>query len=190
MQTKETNDLTGQEVRKTWQEASRRYFNPTPEEYESLYRDNKKTALENLAARYRWFSTFGLVMLLCSFSWLGLRLPISSEGMRMVLTVVMMLYFATCSAIDWWLYRGIRSIDCFTMSVKEVVGKALYYRRKHLQSMMFLLPFAAGILGLLAYSMKSDKYIIIGMVAGALIGLLIGYRQFTLFMNEYNVISE
>ena len=109
--------------------------------------------------------------------------------MKFVMAIVMILYFATCSTIDWWLYRGVSSINCFNMSVSEVVGKAVYYKKKHLQSMLFLIPFAVIVFGVMIYSFKADEYVIYGMIAGVLVGLTIGYRQFREFMEEYKVLT-
>lgn len=155
-----------------------------------MYRNKKVTALDNLSERYRRFSTIGMIMVVCSLSYSFIHLPFREGAPRYALSIIMMVYFACCSAIDWWLHRGVASIDCFTMSVREVAEKALYYRKKHLQSMMFLFPFAAVVVGVMVWCFDSDSGIIIGMVAGILVGVLIGYRQFRRFMEEYKVVTK
>ena len=179
-----------EEIKKTWEEASRKMYRPTPAEFENMYREKKETALTNLAKRYKRFSTVGLAMILCAFGWLCAQNPIIPNRMRYIVVPVLMLYFATCSIWDWWLYKGVSSIDCFTMSVSEVIDKALYYRKKHLQSMMLLVPFAIIVVGLMAYSFINDRYILIGMCTGGLIGLLVGYRAFREFMDEYRTVTK
>lgn len=182
--------MTPQEIKKTWEEASRRYYRPTPEEFESMYKERKETALERLATRYRRFSTLGMVMVICSVGWAFGPIDFVFPNARIFLSLLMMVYFATCSSIDYWFYKGVSSIDCYRMSVSEVIDKALYYKKKHLQSILFLLPFAFIVIGAMAYCLSSDKYILLGMAAGAIFGLLIGYRQYREFMSEYRIISE
>ena len=182
--------MTPEEIKRTWEEASRKMFRPSPEEFEIMYREKKETALERLASRYRRFSTLGMVMVVVSALWMLSPLPFASLNARLVIAILMMVYFATCSSIDYWLYRGIASIDCFTMSVSEVINKALYYRKKHLQSMMFLFPFAIGVVGGIIYALNADKYLIYGVIAGGVCGLILGYHQYRQFMDEYKIISE
>lgn len=181
--------MTPEEIKKTWAEASRKMYTPTPEEFENMYREKKETALDRLATKYRRFSTLGLVMTIVSAFWMFSPAHIPGIPMKFVMAIVMILYFATCSTIDWWLYRGVSSINCFNMSVSEVVRKAVYYKKKHLQSMLFLIPFAVIVFGVMIYSFKADEYIIYGMIAGVLVGLTIGYRQFREFMEEYKVLT-
>lgn len=182
--------MSPEEIKKTWEEASRKLYRPTPEEFENMYREKKETALECLATKYRRFSTMGLVMTVVSVFWMFSPAQLPAPPMKFVMAIVMMLYFATCSSIDWWLYKGVSSINCFDMSVSEVVDKALYYRKKHLQSIMFLIPFAVIVFGVMIFSFDADQYIIYGMAAGLIIGLALGYRQFREFMEEYKKISR
>ncbi|MDE5807887.1 MAG: hypothetical protein K2H76_07190 [Muribaculaceae bacterium] len=182
--------MTPEEIKKTWAEASRKMYKPTPEEFENMYREKKETALERLATKYRRFSTMGFVMAIVSVFWMFSPTHLADTSLKFVMSIVLMLYFATCSSIDWWLYRGVSSINCFDMSVSEVVSKALYYRKKHLQSIMFLIPFAVVVFGVMIYSFNADRFIIYGMAAGLILGLALGYRQFREFMDEYKVISK
>ncbi len=182
--------MTTEEIKKTWEEASRKLYRPTPQEFENMYREKKETALERLAMKYRRFSTMSLVMTIVSCLWMFSPAEMPSSPMKFVMSIVLMLYFATCSSIDWWLYKGISSINCYEMSVSEVVDKAMYFRKKHLQSIMFLIPFAVVVFGVMAYSFNADIYVIYGMAAGLIVGIALGYRQFREFMDEYKTISR
>ncbi len=182
--------MTYEEIRKTWNEAARKRYCPTPEEFENMYREKKETALERLAARYRRFSTLGIV---CMVLWTIVPFSHIFEGVgpiKWALFGVFIFYFALCSVIDYSLYRGVTSIDCFTMTVKEVAEKALLFRKRHLQSMILLIPFALATVGLMAYCFKAEPYMIYGIMAGAALGVVIGYRQFREFMNEYRIITR
>lgn len=182
--------MTQEEIKKTWEDASRKIFRPTPEEFENMYRKKKVTALERLASSYRRFSIFGLLMSITSIFWMFAHFTFVNETMRYVVSVSLMVYFAICFFLDHWLYMGVSSINCYEMPVKEVIEKALYYRKKHLQSVMFLGPCAVLVFGVLAYAFSFEKYVLIGMVAGAVIGLVFGSLQLKEFMDEYKVISK
>lgn len=184
------NDMTNEEIKKTWNEAARKFYRPTTEEFEIMYREKKETALERLADRYRRFSRLGIVM---SIMWVFFSLShffIAIGPLKWVVCALMIVYCALCSCIDHWLYKGVSSINCFTMTVSEVASKALYYRKRHLQSMMFLFPFAFLMVGLLAYSLKAEPFMIYGILAGMLFGLALGYNQFRQFMKEYSIITS
>lgn len=91
--------------------------------------------------------------------------------------------------MDRWLYHGIRQIDVVTMSVAEVVEKALYYRKWHIRFIFMLLPMALGCLGLLAY-LIDDFYLRLGMIAGFLTGVALGVRQLLNFLADYRAITS
>lgn len=182
--------MSPEEIKKTWEEASRRFYRPTPEEFENMYREKKETALDRLATKYRRFSTMSLVMTFVSSLWLFSPSFMETSEHKFMLSITLMAYFAICSSIDYWLYRGVSSINCFEMSVSEVIDKAMYYRKKHLQSIMFLIPLAVVVFGVMVYSFNADIYIIYGMAAGLIVGLLLGYRHFREFMDEYRTIKE
>lgn len=182
--------MTPDEIKQTWKQAAQRISQPTIDEYERMYRNNKETALESLANKYKRFSIIGFAMVFCSVGWMASGLPFESPEWKFIVSAVMMVYFGCCACIDRWLYKGVSSIDCYTMTVSEVIDKAMYYRKKHLQSMIFLIPFALLVVGLMAYSFKADVYILYGMGAGFLVGIIIGTFQFKEFMSEYRKIKE
>lgn len=182
--------MSEEEIRRTWEEGARKVCVPGMDELGSLLRRKKETALERLAARYKKFSFLGVAMILCSFGWMLQPHLIPDMDNRWRLAVVMMCYFASCAIIDNWLYRGISSIDCYTMTVKEVSEKAMYYRKKHLQSMMVLFPFAVMVVGMIAYTFVSERYMLYGIAAGVFTGFFMGYFQFREFMKEYKILRD
>lgn len=182
--------MTQEEIRKTWREAARKMFRPTPEEFEEMYKTRKMTALEKLAERYLRFSRFAFIMVPVSLLWMFGHLQVDYPAMRYVIGGIMMIYFTVCAFLDRWLSRGISSIDCYEMTVSEVIHKALYYKKRHLQMIVFLLPFAILIIGLLVYALKSDVYNLYGIAGGAVLGFILGCLQLRKFMKEYNFISR
>lgn len=167
--------------KKIWQDVK---FNPADNNnIENMIDDGKKTALQNLARRYQIFSNISLAMIFCSVGMTNI--PILETNNHVWLTIAFALYFLTASVMDRWLYRGITSIDCATMNVNAVVGKALFYRKRHFQFMAVLLPMALSLVGILAWILTYDVYMLLSIAGGFIIGLAIGFRQLIEFMSDY-----
>ncbi len=181
--------MTQEEIRETWRLAATRFFTPPAEGPENFYRRKKETALEKLASKYKRFSIMSLVMIFVSSIYM---VPHMLDGlqMRIWVSLAFMVYFAMASAMDYWLYKGITSIDCLTMTVKEVAEKAMYYRKMHLIFIAILFPIAVGVIILLLNAAGFEIYLSFGVCAGAIVGLAIGYRHFLEFMAEYRKLSE
>lgn len=182
--------MTPDEIKQTWNEAARRFYNPTPEEFMKMYQSGKTTALENLSKKYRRFSILGLAMVILSIQFLINKSLILDESMRYIVTIAFMLYFALASSIDYWLAKGVAAINCYTMPVSEVAAKALYYRKIHHLSMIILIPFAISLLGIFGYAMRSEEWFISGIVCGFIIGAIIGVRQYLEFMSFYRQLTS
>ena len=145
--------------------------------------DRRRTALDNLARRYRRFSILGLVMAVVSIFYIfGDILP-GDKGRWVWLCFAA--YFATVSVMDNWLYRGIRSIDVAAMPVEEVTRLTLRYRRWHLIFIAILLPLAAALLTMMLATVGFELHFTLGAVAGLIVGLAIGLRQLLAFLADY-----
>lgn len=153
---------------------------------ESITSGRHRTALENLAQRYRRFHRLGLIAALMLSPCVAAS-HLLPEVWRLPIGIYMTVYFLIASVMDGWLYRGIRSIDCATMTVSEVAGKALFYRKRHLQFMFVLIPMAVIYVGMMAV-MTRDPYFIWGVVAGSAVGAIVGVGQFMKFMDDYRAL--
>lgn len=182
--------MNAENIKKTWHEIGNRLQTPNDSEIETIRMQKKGTALEQLVNKYKRFSIFGLVMIAVSLNWfsLGERMGMGNE--KYLLTLIYAVYFATSSCIDYWLYRGVRTIDCYTMSVSEVMEKAMYYKKKHLQSIIIMIPFMLIVLGYSVYCCVDNEYFLFGMAFGAILGGVIGYRQYIDFMQQYKILSD
>lgn len=148
--------------------------------------NKKKTSLDQLCNRYRVFYRISLVMILVS----SLVFTRIGNDWSFYLALSYAVYFLTVFCMDNWLYNGIRAIDPVEMSISDVVSKALYYRKRHLQFMVVLIPMAICLIGFTVYVFSPDRYFINGMVAGAIVGVCIGIVQFRRFMSEYKKLTE
>lgn len=177
------------ELRRAWKEGFRA---ASDRDYDQFLHNrdygNRRTALENLAARYKRFAILGTAMILVSTCYLNAH--IFPEPYNVILSFGMMVYFAIAAVMDWWLYRGVRSIDIYNESVSEVSRRARFYRRRHLQFIIVLVPIMIALVTLMIVSTLSNRYMTTGLIAGCLFGLVLGIMALTRFMDEYRSLTS
>lgn len=184
-----SENLDIEQIRKAWTEMGKALGMQTV--YDSDPKDfcKKKTALDQLRERYIRFAIMSLVMVFPGFF-------IFSRGIFMIsnlhfwLGLAFAVYFLTASCMDFWLWRGIGSLDPLRMSVSEIYGKSMFYRKRHLQFVGILIPMMIALLGFTGYVYFSEMYFLYGMIAGAICGGIIGVFQFRQFMAEYRELSD
>lgn len=176
-------------LRKDWQDANVS-IRRNSESYDSIIYGKRKTALENLAERYRRFSNIALTLILLSSTWIfNPNMFPGNHSLSIVVGVSFAVYALICSIMDRWLYQGIRSIDVVTMPVSEVIRKALFYRKRHLQFIAILLPIVLAIIAVLAWSMD-NLYFRLGIFVGFIAGTAIGVFQLMNFLADYRTITS
>lgn len=175
-----------EDIKKNW--TGTHFRRPCEESLSEVMLDKRRTALQNLAQRYRRFSNVALIMI----AWSVCIFFAASFGTehRLLTSIVFGVYFLVCSIMDYWLYRGVSSIDVAEMSVSEVIRKALFYRKRHLQFMIILIPMAIGILSLVIWQVTGNEYMLMGIAFGAMAGLAIGTRMFLKFMADYRTLTS
>ena len=177
------------EMKKNWQD-----INVTipgkPGSYEAIINGKRKTALQNLAERYKRFSVMGIVLILLSASYcFNPSIFPGDFRWRIFMGVSFGIYALIASVMDMWLYNGIQSIDIVRMPVTEVIAKALFYKKRHLQFIAVLLPIVLGIIGAIAW--KSDNiYFRLGILFGFIIGSATGVFHLLNFLADYRTITS
>lgn len=158
-----------------------KFVNPNDPTDNQLIR-RKTTSLQQLRLRYSRFSLIALLMIFwCPlFAFSQPFFPY-----KPYIAVAFGIFFLICSAMDYWLSHGIGSIDCATMSVVEVARLAAFYRKRHLQFQMILIPFAAAIITAIILLASGNSYFIYGIIFGLILGVAIGLRFFIRFMRDY-----
>ena len=176
-------------LRKDWQDANVAIRSES-DSYESIVNGKRKTALQNLADRYKRFSVMGIILILLSMSYMfNPNIFPGNMSWRIGLSIAFALYALTASVMDRWLYNGIRSIDVVTMPVREVIGKALFYKKRHLQFIAVLLPFVLAIIG--AFAWKGDNiYFRLGILIGFIAGTAMGIFHLMNFLSDYRTITS
>lgn len=162
------------------------FFSLNEQQQVDIISGRHRTALTRLAERYKWFSNIAIpIMLIVPFTIFHNVLKHTPMNLKLIWVIFAMVYFGLCSVMDRWLYNGIKSIDCATMTVNEVSNKALFYRKRHLQFIVVLLPMAIIVIGSLMMLTDITPYFIYGVIAGGILGLVLGLRQFLNFMADY-----
>ncbi len=176
------------ELRKTWISMGECLGMPAPDnDPEDL--NKKKTALDRLRTSYGRFRTLALLFAVTSLLIFSNRHLVDTD-MGLYLGIAYAVYFLINATMDWWLWRGVGTIDPLTMGAAQVSEKALFYRKRHLQMIAFVAPLAILILGLTAYVFRAEKYLLLGMVAGFVCGLTIGLHHLRKFMENYKRLAE
>lgn len=152
--------------------------------------NKKKTALDNLRDRYKSFWVMELCLGFGIFMIFRNIIDNVAPGIKFPLASSYWMYFLICFAMDFWLWNGVKKINPVTMSVSEVASKALFYHKRHLQFMCFLLPLAVALVGFTAYSFRAETYMVYGIIVGVVIGAIMGIIQFRRFMASYRQLSD
>lgn len=179
--------MTTQDMKSAWRETATSLQTENDRLLTEFRNGNPLTSLERLRNRYRRFAILGFTMLPLSFVFM-LKNIFPIEG-GIWITLSFIVYFLTCGFMDTWLYRGLDTIDCLHMSVSEVIEKARYYRKKHLQFIVILIPMAIALLCGLAYFTGWEEHILLGMIVGGSIGFAIGLQQLFAFLRDYKNIA-
>lgn len=182
--------MNPEDMKSAWRDTTRGLgaSSPSDEIVEKIRIGKQSTTLDRLGARYFRFVMLGVACTLLSFSFM--LIPDLHTYNPIWLTLAFAVYFLTCAIMDYWLYRGVGSIDCLRMPVSEVIAKARYYRKRHLQFIICLLPMAAAVVLLLAFYYSFEREIVLGMLIGGAIGVCIGLYQLRQFMLDYRSLTD
>ncbi|MCM1141828.1 MAG: hypothetical protein NC453_24925 [Muribaculum sp.] len=184
-----TENIDLQQMKKAWLEMGEALgMQPSPTDNPENF-NKMKTALDRLRDKYRVFWTASLLLAFGTFMIFS-NSQIIESPLNLWLGVAYAVYFLTVFCMDYWLWRGIGTINPLRMSVSEVAYNAMFYRKRHLQFMAVLIPMAVALLGFTGYVFSSEIYFPYGMIVGAVCGLIIGIIQFRKFMAEYRKLSE
>ena len=178
-----------QKIKKCWQQATFSGIDPF-NDHNAMQRN---TALKSLAERYKRFSRFSIIVAATFPLYLTNLLfnhSICPPWLAVITVVTGSLYLLTASIMDRWLYNGISRIDLARLTVTEACRRALYYRKKHLQFILILLPFAAIFISLLAYALSESPYALWGMLCGGIVGICIGAYKLLQFLSEYRLLTQ
>jgi hypothetical protein len=169
-------DMNIDELKNGWQSLNTR----SKESNDSIVKDVVKgkitSARERLMKRYKtMFSVFAPIACAAQFAIFNL-LPV-------YVIIYATIYFVTAGIMDYYLYRGIKGLDLSSESVTQVATKAKFYRRRHHQFQLILIPMAVILICL--YFSRTTEWQQIGMIVGMIIGLAVGIPSYIRIMRDY-----
>lgn len=185
--TNQTENL--EDVKKAWIAMGKSFGMQIPE-YDHVSLDNKKTALERLRNSYMRFFIAAAIFTVTSLFVFSRFQDILDNNNVEYLGFAYSAYFFIAFLMDFWIWNGIGTINPLTMSVSEVTEKSLFYRKRHLQFVAVLLPLAVSLMCFTGYVFSADKYFLMGIIFGAVLGLILGTIQLRRFMRNYRILSE
>ncbi len=148
----------------------------------------RKTALEKLIGRYR---SFVLLECLCLILFPTCMHWLFNGSNDTFLAMYAIIFFITAAVVDYKLALKLATIDIQQMTVAAVLRTILDCRKRHLQSMILLIPMAVGFIGVIAYASINETHLLIGMAVGLVAGLALGIREFNGFMRDYrNAVAD
>ena len=142
----------------------------------------RKTALEKLIARYR---SFVYLECLCLILFPSCMHWLFNDPNDTLLAMYAIIFFITAVVVDYKLAQKLATIDIQQMTVAAVLRTILECRKRHLQSMILLIPMAVGFIGVIAYASINETHLLIGIVVGLVAGLALGIREFRGFLRDY-----
>ena len=179
---KKTYDMDFERMKTDWRTSAReiKAYSGTGKDFDF----RRKDSLGRLAARYKRFIIIECIAAIGIYPFY-FRMSDSFPKITLGLCFATLAYFALCALIDTWLLNAIRSIDCSRMTVEEVITQSMLCRKRHLQSIMLLLPLAFGLIFYIALCYDADRFALYGVIAGAVTGVLIGINQLLSFLRDY-----
>ena len=148
-----------------------------------------KTAQEKLVRKYRMFMGIGIIMIFYIFLIVTFN-PMVVEKYRIPTMIYWCLFFAFEAGVDCYLMQKVKEIDIYNSSISEISSQSSHYWKIHKLAIYIGLPMAVGACVLFGLLMDADKFVILGMIFGGVVGLLIGFRQLMKFLQYYKQLSN
>lgn len=150
------------------------------------------SAQDRLASQYRRMIAISIAGI---FIWLGAVMHIEfASWARPWLIAASMLFFGLIGCYDYYLYRGVRRIDLATWPVNDVVLEGRRLLRLHkIGVMIFILP-AIGLVTFMVCALDMPgterEGFLIGVLCGAVIGLIAGILTLLRFFRLYRTLTD
>ena len=148
-----------------------------------------RSAKEKLIRKYNAFIFVEVIMILFIFPFFMYN-PFVVEKFRIFACVYWLVFFLFEVSMDFWLKEGIKNIDIYNSSVKEISLQVAKIRKLHKLAVIIGFPVAIGACVLFALAVNADKFTIYGMIVGGIIGGVIGIFQLKSFFQYYRFLQS
>jgi hypothetical protein len=138
------------------------------------------SARERLMKQYKMFSLVAPIVCVAQFIFFRI-LPL-------YIIIAMTIYFAVAGLMDFYLYKGMKNLDLSTEGVAQIATKAKFYRRRHHQFQLILIPMAVVLI--ILFLGCSTGWQQLGVVVGIFVGLIAGLPTYLRMMRDYKQLSN
>jgi hypothetical protein len=169
------------ELKNEWQSLN----TVSKESNDSMVKDVVKgkitSAREHLMKQYKtMFSVFAPIA--CAVLFANFNL------FPLYIIVATTIYLVIAGIMDLYMYKGIKGLDLSTEGVTQIATKAKFYRRRHHQFQLILIPMLV-ILVVLFFSCATG-WLRVGMAVGLIVGLAAGIPTYIGIMRDYKQLSR
>ena len=148
-----------------------------------------KNAQEKLISKYKAFIYVEIIMIFYIIFFIGLN-PLVADRYRLVNIIYWCCFFMVEIGVDTYLLRRVKLIDIYNSSVSDIAKNAAENWKLHKLALVLGLPLAFGAIILVALAFQAHYYTILGMIAGGLIGCIIGLFQLNKFREYYRLLQS
>lgn len=150
---------------------------------------NYKTAREKLIRKYSAFMFISLLMIVYIIL-LIVHNPLCVEKYKIPTLIYWCFFFLFEFLFDYYLREKIKAINIYHSSLEEIASLASRNWKLHKIAIAIGLPLAIGACVLFGLLLDANSFIIYGMVAGGLVGLIIGLYQLLKFQKFYRLLQS
>ncbi len=169
------------ELKNGWQSLNAMSKEPNDAMVKDIVNGKTKSAREHLMKQYK--NTISILVPLGGISQLALIRIIP-----LYIIIIVMIYLAIAAMMDYYLYKGIKSMDLSSESVTTIAAKAKFYRRRHHLFQLILIPLA--VIVIIHYFSCATGWQQIGIVVGIIVGLIAGLPTYLGIMRDYKQLSQ
>ena len=148
-----------------------------------------KSVREKLIRKYGMFIILAIVMILYSIGAILFN-PLVSDKYRIITFICWVVFFFFEGSLDFYLRQRVQDIDIYNSNLTEISRMALQNWKIHKLAVIIGLPMAIVVVILYGFAIQPNIFVIYGMVAGGVVGLIIGSFHLRKFYQYYKFMQS
>lgn len=176
-----------EDMKTLWKELDNR-ISFLEEENRKLARSVKENKLssarENLIRKYRMFIILECIMIIWVILFVSHN-PMVIEKYKLATTIYWSVFFLIEMGLDLFLLIKTKAINIYDSPVTEIVKRAATNWKTHKIGIAIGIPLAIGAVILFALALDANEFAVLGIITGAIVGVIIGIKQLLKFREYY-----
>lgn len=148
-----------------------------------------KSTQEKLMRKYSLFIGIEIIMIFFMIP-LIMGNPFVVEKYRWPCLIYWTVFFLFEIAVDLYLRQRVREMDIYNSTVREISSRAAQNWKIHKLGIIIGLPLAFGAVIMYGLLIDGDKFVILGMIVGGVVGFIIGMGQLFKFRQYYRFLQS